>query len=172
MKKLLLLILIGVSSCKISPEDKAKKLITENLKHSLHDFKSYEPVEYGKLDSTYSDCSETPEYIKADKKGKEFTAQMDDYAESSKFGLAVGTIKYSEYKKQLTEYHDSALFYLNIKQKMMDTSIERFVGWHMIHSLRAKNLMGSTAIHHYRYFFNIQLSELIKSEDVSETQSK
>jgi len=37
-----------------SKEDKAKKLIKESLSKTMNDYKSYEPVEYGRLDSNFT----------------------------------------------------------------------------------------------------------------------
>lgn len=39
--------------------DRAKKLIKEELSKSLNDFKSYEPVQYGTLDSTFTSFDDT-----------------------------------------------------------------------------------------------------------------
>ena len=51
-KKLLIIICIGLIGC--SKENKAKSLIKESLSKSMNDYKSYEPVEYSKLDSSFS----------------------------------------------------------------------------------------------------------------------
>jgi hypothetical protein len=45
-----------------TPEGKAKKAIKEKLKITLHDFKSYESVEFGTLDSLFSDVTSSSEY--------------------------------------------------------------------------------------------------------------
>jgi len=55
MKKLLLssIILLSLSSCIKSPMSKAQDAVREELRKTLHDFSSYEPVEWGKLDTIY-----------------------------------------------------------------------------------------------------------------------
>lgn len=55
MKKLLLssIFLLSLSSCIKSPMSKAEDAVREELRRTLHDFSSYEPVEWGKLDTIY-----------------------------------------------------------------------------------------------------------------------
>lgn len=55
MKKLLLssILLLSLSSCIKSPMSKAEDAVREELRRTLHDFSSYEPVEWGKLDTIY-----------------------------------------------------------------------------------------------------------------------
>ena len=55
MKKLLLssMLLLSLSSCTKSPMDKVEDAVREELRKTLHDFSSYEPVEWGKLDTIY-----------------------------------------------------------------------------------------------------------------------
>ncbi|PZP47066.1 MAG: hypothetical protein DI598_11430 [Pseudopedobacter saltans] len=74
MRKLILVtvtcIFVGCSS----PEDKAKSLIEEDMKVTLHDYESYEPVSYSGLSDAYSDVehdSEAPKLIEESKRLKE-----------------------------------------------------------------------------------------------------
>jgi lipoprotein len=55
MKKLLLssMLLLSLSSCTKSPMSKVEDAVREELRRTLHDFSSYEPVEWGKLDTIY-----------------------------------------------------------------------------------------------------------------------
>lgn len=50
-KQKLVIMLFSLIVIGCSKEDKAKSLIKEELAKTMNDFKSYEPVEYGKLDS-------------------------------------------------------------------------------------------------------------------------
>jgi hypothetical protein len=55
MKKLLtLLAILTIISTSCSKEDKAKKLIKAELSKNMNDFKSYEPVEFSKIDSAFT----------------------------------------------------------------------------------------------------------------------
>ncbi|HEX4373688.1 MAG TPA: hypothetical protein VHZ50_10330 [Puia sp.] len=53
MKKILFISLI-LSGCTFTREGKAKKLINEELKMTLNDYKSYEPMKFGNLDTPHS----------------------------------------------------------------------------------------------------------------------
>ena len=47
------MLLLSLSSCTKSPMDKVEDAVREELRKTLHDFSSYEPVEWGKLDTIY-----------------------------------------------------------------------------------------------------------------------
>ena len=61
-KRLLFIIAICFLLTACSKEDKAKKAIKNHLAKTMHDFDSYEPVEYGTLDSTVSTVELSPDY--------------------------------------------------------------------------------------------------------------
>ena len=47
------MLLLSLSSCTKSPMGKVEDAVREELRRTLHDFSSYEPVEWGKLDTIY-----------------------------------------------------------------------------------------------------------------------
>lgn len=47
------MLLLSLSSCTKSPMSKVEDAVREELRKTLHDFSSYEPVEWGKLDTIY-----------------------------------------------------------------------------------------------------------------------
>jgi hypothetical protein len=60
MKKILLFVFAVLFIGCVSKEQRAKKLIKEELRKTLHDFKSYEAVTFGTLDSVFTDFTDTP----------------------------------------------------------------------------------------------------------------
>src|SRR5579862_4156486 len=98
MKKLLYIILIFSSSCgHKSPEERAKKLIDEQMKLTLNDYKSYEPVTFGKLDSSFTDFKDDPKYIAdaktADSVMKEMNSMSEDMKIYGQLWANSGTLK-------------------------------------------------------------------------------
>lgn len=64
MKKTAILVVTIVvvtilNACKNTPEDKAKALIKDYLSKNMNDFKSYEAVEFGSLDSLNTEFDES-----------------------------------------------------------------------------------------------------------------
>jgi len=171
MKKcfiVLLLIHILFESCKQDPDKKAKSLIKDKLYNSLHDFKSYEPVSYGKLDSNYSSLEDDEDYVGFKK-----------YYDSLMSEIQQNIVRAKEYP--VSSYYDAqvAKGYLDKAKKivavcepmsyLIDSTTNNFkshfVGWKMRHTYRAKNLAGNLGIHHTTFFFNDSLTVVTKFRD-------
>jgi len=159
-------------SCKMTPVRKAQWLIDSALKVSLHDYKSYEPVVFGKLDTAYSKVEDNPEL--KDLQEVFDKANSDGESELEEAKIYAG----SYYTRDEAEYHSRLAKFDLAKmigaQARMDSLKKTFVpivtGWKMEHSYRAKSLGGNFGIHHYMYYFDPGLSTILKYEDVGEKQ--
>lgn len=173
MKKLLFICLmcigtLGFIGCS-SPEKKAKSLIDHQLKVSLHDYSSYENVEFGKLDSTFSDASDLSEYKDALDKVKDFNKQGGSKIDDAKLYGEIGSpelqVKYARWAKSLL---DSATYYLNIVKRIDSTFVPEFVGWNITHTFRANNASGNKIIVHRKYNFDKDITQIVKDENLDE----
>lgn len=155
-----------LTSCGKSNEEKAKDLIDEQLQLSLHDYGSYEPVEFGKLDSTYSSAFDLPEYNDAVNKAKHFKDEGNDKVNDAelygRFGLYERQVEYAREGKIL---FDSAMFYVNKAAKIDSSFVPEFVGWGMTHTFRANNKFGNKVIAHRKYYFDKDFTKII-GEDI------
>ncbi len=166
MKVLLLIpILFLLISCN-SPEKMAKTAISENLKLTLNDFKSYEPVEFGKLDSSMSKYEKSP-------RGQALLDSSDKYS---------GAYKHLNDRLAYESDPRIALVILNLANKRLEQSQSfvkqfnkeapfykpQFIGWKMQHSFRAKNLAGNFGINHFLFYLNPELTKVIQTSDISE----
>ena len=136
MKKLFLSLLIISStllSCTKSNDEKAKDLIKSDLSKKMDDFKSYEPVEFSKLDSNYS------EYIKH---------SFDKYSDT-----LIGVPEHELILKEL-DYNNNQL------RKQMEFKPE-FIGYKMEHSFRGKNKLGATVLNKITFLFDKDLTHVI-----------
>ncbi len=170
MKKIIVLILL-FSACVRSPQDKAKALIDHELRTTLHDYKSYEPVEFGKWDSSYTIVADFPAY--QDLFEKYNSSKKETEEALKKMELYVGSI-YSRAEFQLwTKRSNQSIKDMGIYNHSMDSINKKFKpefnGWHIKHSFRAKSLAGNLGIHHYDYYFDKDISKIIKKEDISES---
>jgi len=160
-------------SCSVSNEKKAKRLIKLQLEETLHDWSTYEPVKFGTLDSvftTYEDDSlyfiVNSQYESYMEKTNESLADMKSYA-----GM------YSTYYKVLYSYAeaktnmflDSARTYAPMVDSIRIHYIPLFKGWSMTHSFRSNNAMGNKTIGHFQYFFDIDITKITDSKDISES---
>lgn len=129
-----------------SPEKTAQKLVKDYLKENLKDPSSYEPIEFGSLDTLYTSVAADTDYIKLAKEATEYLqkAVYDDYG--SGWGI------------------------IGMKLKEKADSIERnfvpaFKGWKMVHKYRAKNGFGALDLSTDIFCFNKELSKVTDVED-------
>lgn len=127
-------LVIGCSS----PEKKAKKLIEEHLSKTMNDFKSYEPVEYSKLDST-------------------FTAYEREYTI-----VADTTVDGVDDNRSSIERQKEADAKEDLKEKNFKP---QFIGFHMNHQFRGKNSFGAMVISDYNFQFDKDLTNIIAVTD-------
>jgi hypothetical protein len=174
MKKLIPLpLFLLFAACTPSPEEKAHQVVKEELRTTLHDWKSYESVKWGKLDSAFTFYADDLAYKRL----------VEDFDNASK--EAQDAESKMEIYKGLTLFRDKWNYYLSIaqsdlKKMLQDTLLEsnfkrdfkpKFSGWKIEHSYRAKNLAGNLGIHHYMYYLDSAIKQVNKSEDVSESAS-
>lgn len=173
MKKLLLVLLLVLicTSCN-SPEDKAKSLIKESLKESLHDWSSYESVKFGPLDSVYTKIEDNSYYIECCTKLLLYNQKCEEALSEIKIYDDLYSYWASNNRSRLLadakEYLDTVNKYQPICKQLIDDFKPEFSGWKMQHSYRANNAAGNKVIGHYMYYFNKDITEIVKQEDVSE----
>lgn len=73
---LVLLLFPMIFSCN-SQEKRAQKLIKEEMRLTLNDFKSYEPVQYGTLDSAFLSYEDSPQVKLYQEKLEEFQQEAE-----------------------------------------------------------------------------------------------
>lgn len=142
-----------LSSCQ-SKEDKVKELVKNDLYKTLHDFSSYESVEWTELKPTY-DLSKEP---------KERQDSLLHYAATriilESFSGGDGILKDESYQG---EYN------AKIKRcKAIEDSIEALIpikGYTISHTYRANTLGGNKRISTIRYEFDAELTKVVKKEE-------
>ena len=171
LKSLLILILfsfIFAYSCS-SPEKKIKNIIKEELRLTLHDFKSYEPVEFGKIEVAMSSLEDLPEVQKYLNKAEGFTKLYKEYGDKADiYSYDYSSSLFRTYYGMYSSYIDSAKKYLEkLKYIELYFSPEQ-IGWQMKHTFRANNLAGNLEIHHHLLVVDKEYKRVIKSIDLNE----
>jgi hypothetical protein len=152
-----------------SLEDKAKKTIKENLRLTLDDYKSYEPVQYGKLEYAMSVWADAPEVTSLLKKETYYITKCLEYKEKYElYDFDVLSKDFTMYFDLSGVYLDSAE-YIDEKIKTFETNFtpER-IGWQMTHSFRAKTSAGNLKLNKYLFIFDNGISRVIKAVDLAE----
>ena len=177
MKKLLFalcLICAVTASCSKSLENEAKDLIKDDLYKSLHDYDSYKPVEFSKLDSTFTDISSIKGYDKTSEKLEKIKAQMKKLEHSIEFDAdwsrKVGYTSDVNRQKMLADFEEykelsSEADKLRVKLiKALDEFTPKFIGYSMIHKYRAKNKAGNTALGVTKYTFDKEITKIANKQ--------
>lgn len=155
MKKLILFLLPLAVACKTKTKDELMKdSIKAYLSKSMHDFKSYEPVEFKKPDSTYSNYAES-------ERGKALFDSIDYYnkkqgiyLEQSRKHMYTSTYVASKMMNDGKIYGAKSDSLLKLVDKEKDFFVKRFNGYKMLHTFRGKNMNGATIINTKRFYFD------------------
>ncbi len=186
MKKILLALLAIATfiSCSESPEEKANKLIKEELKKSLYLPESYSPVET-KVDSAFSPYSDPEvfnkliEINKMNEKLEELDEKMKDSEKnmaiwSGPYHSAFGKHSYNEAKE---EYDEAKSEFEALQEKGVAKMIDvmksiseepKFIGFTAFHNYRANNNSGQTLIGNQVFLIDDKFEKVLYSFELSD----
>lgn len=189
MKKQLLTLLVASAAllgCKTN-EDKAKKAIEKSLSETMHDFKSYESVKFGKLDSTFSAYYDDPSYKKKSNAASLLLDSVNKVHETLQSLIEVNersAITYSDWYKgsDFDMRERKAIKRNRTNSKILLDSLDRimialkqdsaafkpsFTGYKISHTFRGKNSNGATIINSKDFYLNKGIDSVIKSESTN-----
>lgn len=158
MKRIILVLALSMVlfSCSKSIEKQAQDNITEYLKKNMDDPKSYENVEFGKLDTLHSSFEESKEGIELrteDSKLSDMVAELSNKLDSP--DLTVNDIK--DIQQENTEITKKRLEINNILQKKSLTYKGDVNGYSMVHKYRGKNGFGAVITKETNFLLNLKL---------------
>jgi hypothetical protein len=159
MKKALSLVLIVLvfSACN-NNEKKAQKLIKEYLKTSMNDFSSYEPVEFSKLDSTFSYYRDTDE---GKKLKKQLESTMESWSEwNERARKASSPVVEEMWLKFAKEYGIEFDSLYNIDSIAEQSFKPEHIGFEMSHKFRGKNALGAIMLTENGFYFDRDLTKV------------
>jgi hypothetical protein len=153
-----------------SPEKKIKNAILQDLKMTLHDFKSYEPIQFGQIEVATSEYTDLPEYKSLMKQIDVCMKEADNYNELKRIyeNSEYSRDKYwANLKLQLRALENAKVCDAKIDSIKLHFSSQT-IGWQITHRFRAKNLAGNLSIHDYLFVVDKEYKKVIKSKDLSE----
>ncbi|WP_353119450.1 hypothetical protein [Myroides odoratus] len=172
MKKLLILtIAITLFSCSKSPQDKALKLIDNDLKRTLNDYNSYEFVELSKLDSCFTVPFDNIQYadsiIKLEALKQLAKEAQDEYESYLGYSSNYFINKRLDALKKAQYFLNKAKTSAQFTDSFRDTFKPKFNGWQAEHRFRANNAQGNKVLGVYKLTFNIAIDSITGQEDLS-----
>lgn len=169
MKKLLIA-LLALSSCTqpdkkttpvaaapkpvaLTPEQKYKKAISAFLSTSMHDYSSYQPVEYAKLDSSYSFYENSDVYKHDNKRENAIQAESK--------GLDESNLTLKQKSEKLKKIIDSAQFYMAKMKRDRKSFVPEFNGFKITHKYRGKNVLGALVLNNSVFYLDTTLTKVV-----------
>lgn len=164
MKKYILSIMAAMlmASCTSTPtpEEQAKKLITDYIMANANDPKSYEAVSFGTLDSTFSSYYASDRY-----------KELDSIRENLEKRKIVYEM-FLNWSNKGNKYLDSIEFCLDKQIEInnkMTSEAENYkgnhFGWKMSHRYRAANGFGAITLGTTTFFFNKEFTEITRTKN-------
>lgn len=142
------------TSCSKTPEDKAKEGIKEHLSKSMHDFDSYEPIEFGKVDTVETFYLTSPEYKKLDIQRQLMTDRYEHFIRMGEIVVGTDTKKARMYLDSAKKYN-GILVDLAADIKQLSTDFKpSFAGYGIDHRYRGKNKMGALVLNDTRFLLD------------------
>jgi hypothetical protein len=169
-----LLSMLLCSGC--SKESKAKSAIKNYLFKVMYDYNSYQPVEYGKLDSTFSNYNSTTEFKNYDS----LREQMEDTIISmsktdSMMAVDPSSLSSVEIDNAVKKIRADTVIIARLidSVKKTNTIIDKkrkeykpsFSGYSIFHSYRGKNANGAYVLAREVFFLNKSLDTVFESID-------
>jgi hypothetical protein len=162
---------IILASCSMSNEEKARDLICEYMKNHVHNAKSYEVVEFGNLDSTFTSLLDDSVFYNAFEKRLVCQKMRNQLYDETQLWRKIDQNRYNHYNQKLALYVDSADMYYKQEQEARKRFIPQFDGFVMSHTFRTNNELGNPVLNKVAIVFNKELTKVESVNDWNEYQS-
>lgn len=161
---LLLLLAISIISCTLSPEEKAKRTIKDYMFKTLNDFESYEPVEYGNIDSLFSDYTMDETYISSTQmynRSLEIKDSLNKIFDRNKIYEISPTR--DEINLLLTASWFTNITYPNVIDSLKKNYHSHFIGMGLTHKFRAKTNSGGIRLCYWQFILSSNFEKVIST---------
>ncbi len=170
MRKLLFIPVLILFSCTQTKQQKAEKVVKLYLDSTLNDPHSYESVEFGKLDSTFTRFEDDARYISAKAKQDSIKAEYDMWKAKNPDFDGVGDLSHSRvlyFSKMINYYTNGMLAQGKIAIGITNSFKPTFKGYRLIHRYRAKNVFGALNLSQTPFYLD---SALTRVTDVDKSE--
>lgn len=161
MKKYILPIMAAMlmASCASEPtnEERAQKLITDYILANANDPKSYEPVSFGTLDSTFTSYYASDRFKELD--------SISSFLERKQAMYEIFLNLNNKYMDSIDYIMKQRLEINNMMGEESETYKGEHFGWKMTHQYRAANGFGAITLGTTVFHLNKELTEIIKTKN-------
>ena len=172
-----------------SREEKANRLIKEDMFRTLFDFASYEPIET-KIDSAFTSVFRDAEILGLAYVFAKFLDENLSYRRRAQSALRsmeiwsdsrtpYGRTRFNRASDEVLENLEKATASLEkasiARQLMRDKILEftpEFIGWQATHRFRSRTRGGHFTIGNFLYVFNPEITEIIHKEDLDDEEKQ
>lgn len=172
MKKVVLFIIcaaLAFTAYSNPREDKIKQLIKDHMRTSLYDFNSYEPVEYGEIETIYSNLKDDTNLEQMLKKAGEYEKATVEAVEKTDEAILIYGRGSSEHAAAFKQTEETYAKWKKITADM-DSVVKAFVpqkiGVGIVHTFRKKTPEGNTVLTRKVYIFDDNIEKIIRIYDV------
>jgi hypothetical protein len=182
------LLIMTLVACQ-SKEEKAAKLIKEEMYKTLYDFSSYEPIET-KIDSAFTSIYRDSTILvyaylmnEALEKATEYIGKTKDAQSSLEIWQGsysgYGYSQYNKAKEEFTSNFNKAQEFMNELGNLQKLTKEKaknfqstFCGWQAKHKFRCKTKGGNFDLPNYLYLFDTDLKKITYQENMDDEDLK
>lgn len=189
---ILLICMVQLVSCS-SKEEKAEKLIKNELSKTLYDFESYQPIETTVKEAKMSIYNDSAcwrkgmalaytmqlmvKYCDEYKKAKE---HMDIWGRPTSYSSTYSDNQYYKYEKEYEENLEKGVatgklckeLAGELKDYVAKLDTTEVIGWEVSHRFRCKTKGGYSSIGDYRYIISKDFKSILLREDKDDDSDK
>lgn len=150
-----------LAGCSQTPEEKAKAIITKSINDELDDPSTYEPIEFGKLDSAITSLDDHREYVLMVDLVKVLVSKSETHLNLAKMYQGISQYSFDDEMRQGRELLDS-VHHIEARLDAIKAAFKpEFVGWKMAHSFRAKQAGEDKKKYEEVYYFDKGLTKVV-----------
>jgi len=189
MKKIILLAMTMLFLSCQSRDEKARRLIKDDLNKTIADFGSYEAVEYTKIDSAFNDPLTDSisiifggTLIVAKELAQSSLNDMENSNNQVKNMLVGGNWNDNQYKVlniEMQKHEEKVERYINLGDLYADSLETRigslnsnFIGFKINHKFRYKNKDGEVLLTTYMYVFDPDMKKIVFKKELDNVQEE
>lgn len=157
----LLAVSMLLAGCSQTPEEKAKAIITKAINDELDDPSTYEPIEFGALDSAITSLDNHREYVLMVDLVKVLVEKSETHLNLAKMYQGISQYSFDDEMRQGRELLDS-VHHIEARLDAIKAAFKpEFVGWKMTHSFRAKQAGEDKKKYDEVYYLDKELTKVV-----------
>lgn len=140
-------ITIAACTSQPTPQQQAEQIIRQYCQENAHDPKSYQPVRFSSLDSTFTSFYTSERY-------QQLNERLNRYSERFSACMEADNLDSAQI------YHQYSTALRDTITAEAETYKGQHNGWKTVHTFRAANRLGALNLDSATFYLNIELTEI------------